>query len=79
MARADTENGEERCHWHDTLIEALGRNGKNGRLGNLEKKVEDACEELKGVKAVQLKLIIYTALAAGGSSAAASLALKLLS
>ena len=77
MPRAQTED-PERCSWHDTLIEALGRNGKNGRLGNLESKVDEACEELKGVKAVQLKLIIYTALAAGGSSAAASLVLKFL-
>ncbi len=81
--------GEDRCLWHDTLVEALGRNGKNGRLGNLEKLVtanrEDADDtmkaldsELKTVKAVQLKLIIWTAVAAGGSSAAASVAFKLI-
>ena len=70
--------GEDRCLWHDTLVEALGRNGKNGRLGNLEGRVHRNKQEIETIKTVQLKLIIWTAVAAGGSSAAASVAFKLI-
>ena len=78
MARPITEDGTERCPWHDTLVETLGRNGKNGRFGSLEKDMHEVKHEIKSVKAVQLKLIIWTAIAAGGSSAAASVAFKLI-
>ena len=78
MPRAVTETGEDRCPWHDTLVETLGKSGKNGRVGNLEKAMAETKKELKAVKAVQLRLIIYTALAAGGSAAGASLAVKIL-
>ncbi len=61
--RAQTEPGEERCPWHDTLVEALGRSGKNGRLGVLEKKVER-------LENLALKLIIASG-AGGGLVAGA--------
>lgn len=76
MSRAITE--EHQCPWHDTLVETLGRKGTNGRFGALEDEVKEQAKELKAVKAVQLKLIIWTAIAAGGSSAAASVAFKLI-
>lgn len=73
--RAITED-ERRCPWHDTLVETLGRKGTNGRFGALEDEVKEQAKELKAVKAVQLKLIVWTAIAAGGSSAAATAAFQ---
>ena len=78
MTRAVTETGEDRCPWHDTLVETLGKSGKNGRVGNLEKAVMDMKKEIKSVRAVQLRLIIYTALAASTSAAGASFLVKVL-
>lgn len=76
--RAQSEDGYG-CKFNDLLIEGFGVGGKNGRVGNLEKNMKKLETEVTGIKAVQLKLIVWTSLAAGGSSAAATAIYKLLS
>ena len=72
--RAATENGDDfRCPWHDTHVENMGKNGKNGRLGNAIKDVAEMKADIKKIKYVQtrmgVKLALFTSagsLAGGG-------------
>lgn len=50
--RADTQPGMgPSCRFNDLLIEAFGVNGKNGRVGTLER-------EVKKLKSIQTKLVL---------------------
>ena len=75
--RPQTESGEDRCPWHDTNVENMGKNGKNGRLGNVIGDVKELTEDMKKVNAeqtrmhlVQTRMQIKLAIITGGSSLA---------
>lgn len=68
-----------RCIYNNRIIELTGVSGKNGRVGALEARVKSIKLDIEGIKAVQLKLIIWVSIAAGTSSAAATTILEILS
>lgn len=69
--RAQTEPGmTSACKFNDILIEALGVNGKNGRLGNAEKAIRELRGDMKKVKAEQVKMQLKIMLLTSASAAA---------
>ena len=76
--RPQTEPGQpHRCPFNDLLIEGFGADGKRGRVGAMEKRMKKFEIEIAGVRSIQLKLIVWVCVAAGGSTAAATTAFKL--
>lgn len=78
------ERPDNRCPHHDLIIEIAGRNGKNGRIGSLEKRmgytnrrVDDVDNRIDELEKFALKLALKLAVStfAGGSLVAGVLKL----
>ncbi len=72
----DCELAQENREW---LIDIVGRSGRNGKLGELQRKVAEMELELKAQKAFIHKVLIAGVAAAMGGSAIGQLLMKVLS
>ena len=80
-----SKKDEPRCPHHDLIIEITGRSGKNGRIGNLEKRmsytnkrIDEANTRLGEVEKLANKLAIKLGLATFAGSGLVTVAIKLI-
>lgn len=66
--RAQTEDGNAVCPHHDTIIEAFGRDGDRGRVGNLEKGQKSMTARIDKLETIMIKVLLASA--AGGGAVA---------
>jgi len=72
----DCDLARENREW---LIDVVGRSGRNGKLGELQRKVADMELELKAQKALVNKVLLAGVAAALGGSALGQVLMRVLS